>query len=272
MGFDWKELLHLATRWFHVVVGVAWIGQTWLFAWMDQSLEPAEDDGGEKVEGRLWMVHSGGFYRVDKARVTPDRMPRTLHWFRWEAALTWLSGLLMLWIVYYTGGILVEAGSDTGVGHGIALGLGTLAAGWIVYDLLWRSPLERREALGTTICFGLLMALSWYLSQRLSGRAAFIHVGALFGTIMAANVWQVILPAQRKLVAATRAGEPADPALAARAKQRSKHNTFLSVPLLFIMISSHFPTSSYGHRYNWILLGVFVLLGWAGRKLMTVLK
>lgn len=269
------EWLHLLTRWFHVVVAVAWVGQTWLFSWMDRSLEAlagGEEGGTDGVEGRLWMIHSGGFYRVDKQRLVPARMPATLHWFKWEAALTWLSGLGMLTIVYYAGGAIVAPDSPVGTAGGIAIGLGSLAAGWIVYDLLWLSPLRRREPLGAAVCFALIVAAGWLLLHFLSARAAYLHMGAIFGTIMAANVWQRILPAQRQLVAATRAGTAADPALAARAKQRSKHNTYLSVPVIFLMISSHFPTATYGHRLDWLLLGVLVLLGWAGRKVMTMTR
>jgi uncharacterized membrane protein len=270
---DW---LHLLTRWFHVVLGVAWLGQTWLFAWMDGALEPVpegeEGAGGEPIEGRLWMVHSGGFYRVDKQLVVPARMPGTLHWFKWEAALTWISGLVLLGMVYYMGGAVVEYDSGVSAAQGTAIGLGALFAGWLIYDLLWLSPLGRREWLGAAVCFALLVGVTWLLTHWLSARAAYIHAGALMGTIMAANVWQRILPAQRRLVASVRAGNPADPALAARAKQRSKHNTYMSVPVIFLMISSHFPVSTYGHRHNWLILGALVLLGWAGRKVMTMVK
>ncbi len=270
---DW---LHLLTRWFHVVLGVAWLGQTWLFAWMDRSLEAVPEGeagaGGEPIEGRLWMVHSGGFYRVDKQLVVPARMPGTLHWFKWEAALTWFSGLLLLWLVYYLGGAVVEYDSGVSAAQGTAIGLGALVAGWLVYDLLWLSPLGRREWLGAALSFALLVAAGWLLTEWLSARAAYLHAGALMGTIMTANVWMRILPAQRRLVASVRAGTPADPALAARAKQRSKHNTYMSIPVIFLMISSHFPVNTYGHRLNWAILGALVLLGWAGRKVMTMVK
>ncbi len=266
MDFDFKEWLHLLTRWFHVVVGIMWIGQTYLFGWMDRNLEEVED---EELEGRLWMIHSGGFYSVEKQKLAPKKLPKILHWFKWEAALTWISGFTLLWVVYYTGGVLVEYGSDTSVAMATMIGLATLAGGWLVYDTLWMSPLGRREGIGILICFVLVVAIAWGLTHFLSGRAVYIHIGGLFGTIMAANVWMRILPAQKQLVAAAEAGSQPDATLAKRAKQRSKHNTFMSVPLIFIMISSHFPTSSYGHKYNWVMLGMFVLLGWLGRKLMV---
>jgi uncharacterized membrane protein len=271
--YDW---LHLLTRWFHVVLGVAWIGQTWLFGWMDRSLEAVPEDeagaGGEPVEGRLWMVHSGGFYRVDKQLVVPAKMPATLHWFKWEAALTFFRGFVLLWLVYYLGGKVVAFDSGVSVAQGTAIGIGTLVAGTADYDVLWMSPLGRREWQGATICYALLVGLTYLLTGWLSPRAAYLHVGALMGTIMVANVWQRILPAQRRLVESVRAGTPADPALAARAKQRSKHNTNMSVPVIFLMISSHFPINTYGHRLNWVILGALVLLGWAGRKVMTMVK
>ncbi len=269
MDFDFREWLHLLTRWFHVVVGIMWIGQTYLFGWMDSNLEEAEED--DEIEGRLWMIHSGGFYRVEKQKLAPRKLPAVLHWFKWEAGLTWLSGFLLLWVVYYTGGALLEYGSEMSVAAGTAIGIGVLVFGWLAYDLLWMSPLGRK-GVGVPICFAAVVALAWALTQVLSGRAAFIHIGALFGTIMAANVFMRILPGQRQLVAAAEAGTPPDATLAERAKQRSTHNTYMSVPLIFIMISSHFPTSSYGSKYNWVMLGVFVLLGWAGRKVMTLLR
>lgn len=269
MDLDPSGWLHLLTRWFHVVVGVLWIGQTALFGWMDRNLEPLpEGERDERVEGRLWMIHSGGFYKVEKQRLVPEALPGTLHWFKWEAALTWLSGVLLLTLVYYLGSALVEIGSSVTPTTALLVGLGTLAGGWFAYDALWISPLARHERLATAVSFALVVVVAWGLTRVLSGRAAYIHVGALFGTIMAANVWMRILPAQHQLVAATATGSPADATLAARAKQRSKHNTFLAFPLLFLMISSHFPTQSYGHRWNWAILAGFVLLGWAARKLM----
>jgi len=273
MDLDASGWLHLLTRWFHVVVGVLWIGQTYLFGWMDCNLEALpEGERDERVEGRLWMIHSGGFYKVEKQRLVPEALPGTLHWFKWEAALTWISGVVLLVLVYYLGGALVEVGSGVTTATAVLIGLGTLVVGWIAYDALWMSPLARHEKLTTWVSFALIVGVAWGLSSVLSGRAAYIHVGALFGTVMAANVWARILPGQRQLVAATAAGTPADATLAARAKQRSKHNTFLSVPLLFLMISSHFPTQSYGHRWSWAMLGGFVLLGWGARRLMTVLR
>ncbi len=259
---EWTNLL---VRWFHVMAAILWIGQTWLFTWFEAHFTLPEPPR-ENVSGELWMVHSGGFYVVQKQRV-PEILPRTLHWFRWEAAFTWLSGLVLLIVVYYAGGILRdERVSSISEGAAIALGLGLLPVAWLVYDLLCRSPLGRSEAATAASGFVLIMAMAWGLLHVFSARAAYMHVGAALGTVMVANVWDRILPAQRRLVAAAREGGTPDPALAAQAKLRSKHNTFIVVPVLFIMLSNHFPTVSYGHEHAWLRLGLFVLLGWGAAK------
>lgn len=265
MTSPWDEWVHLFVRWLHVVAAVFWIGQTAFFTWLDRRFH-VEARPGERDE--VWMVHSGGFYVVEK-KVGPELLPRPLHWFKWEASLTWLSGMMLLVLVYYLGGALVVPGSGTSVGEGTALGLATLALGWVLYDLLWLSPLGRNELLGGALCLALVAALAFGLTRVLSGRAAYLHVGSLLGTVMAANVWMRILPGQRRLIAAVRAGGEPDLTLAARAKQRSKHNTFMALPVVFIMISSHFPTTSYGHRWNWILLVGFLLVGFAARRALN---
>jgi uncharacterized membrane protein len=263
------EWLNLILRWFHVVAGIAWIGQTYLFNWMERHLAPPETaDAKGNVAGRLWMVHGGGFYLVEKQRV-PELMPRTLHWFRFESALTWLSGLVLLIVVYHLGGLMVEEGvSEISSGAASAIGLGAVVAIWPVYDALCRSPLRRSETATAVAGFVLILAVGYGLTRVLSGRAAFMHVGAMFGTVMVANVWSNILPAQRRLIAALKEGRAPDMGLATQARMRSKHNTYLSVPLIFLMVSNHFPTASYGHAYNWAMLGVFVLVGWAGAKVL----
>lgn len=257
-----SEWLNLILRWSHVVLGVLWIGQTAFFSWLDSRLtvEAPEDGGPEKI----WMVHSGGFYVVEKQQ-QPQIMPRTLHWFRWEAALTWLSGMLLLTVVYYMGGLLLEYDSEMAMGKAIAIGIGTLVVGWVVYDLMWISPLARSPRLTSAISLAMVFAVAYGLTTVFSGRAAYIHIGALFGTIMAANVWMRILPAQRQMLAAARAGTAPDMTLGARAKQRSGHNTFMALPVIFIMISSHFPTISYGHRVNWLMLAAFIVVGFIAR-------
>ena len=281
MSGDLREWLHLLLRWFHVVAGAFWIGQTAFFSWLDaqSARAPASaravgenDPGGEAGQGGsrdVWMVHSGGFYRVERV-LGPERAPGKLHWFRWEAAASWVSGFLLLNLVYYHGGAMVESGARIGAVAASAVGVATLLLGWLLYDALWRSPVARRESTATVISLALLALVAWGLTQVMSGRAAYIHVGSLFGTVMAANVWMRILPAQRRMVSALENGTTVDPGLASRAKQRSRHNSFLAIPLAFLMISSHFPTASYGHRWNWIVLGIVVLGGFAARGLLNV--
>jgi uncharacterized membrane protein len=214
----------------------------------------------------VWLVHSGGFYIVHKDK-SPPQLPPTLHWFKWESALTWTSGFLLLLIVYYAGGLLTSE-PEVGFGPAAATGLLTLAAAWLVYDALCRSPLGRSEAGLAAVGFILLVALAQGLLRVLSARAAWIHVGAAMGTVMAANVWQQILPTQRRMIAALAEGKRLDPALEEQAMLRTKHNTYLSVPLIFVMLSSHFPTASYGHSWSAAMLGVFLLLGFAAAHAM----
>ena len=209
------------------------------------------------------MVHSGGFYTVEKQkslRVAPGQV----HWFRWEAAMTWLSGMVLMFLVYYFSGGLIDTDvADISQGRGIAIGLGVLVFGWIVYDVAVRSSLARSEAAFAIFSLIMIAAISWGLLHVFSGRAAYIHVGAMFGTIMALNVWERILPAQRKMIAAAAAGTTFDPSLGAQAKLRSRHNTFLAVPVVFIMLSNHFPVATYGNTYSWEVLVGLVVIGWA---------
>ena len=256
------EWLNLAARWFHVFAGILWIGTTYYFTWLDARLSEAEA-AGSADKPQVWMVHSGGFYVVEKQK-RPGA--HELHWFRWEAALTWLSGAVLLVLVYYMGGALVDADvRDISVPAAAAFCVGLLVAAWVVYDLLMLSPLGRSETAFAALAYVLLVGVAYLLTHVLSGRAAYIHMGALFGTLMAANVWLRILPAQRKMIAATRAGAQPDAALAARAKLRSKQNTYMVVPAVFTMISNHFPTT-YGSRQNWLILSALILIGWLAAK------
>jgi uncharacterized membrane protein len=214
------------------------------------------------------MVHSGGFYKVEKHQAPPV-LPRALHWFRWEAALTWMSGMGLLLLLYYAGGLLVDDRvADIGMVAAGSIGLALLVSSWFAYDLLCLTRLGRSDVGLAVSGFLLILGLAFGLTRFLSGRAAYMHVGAVLGTLMAANVWLRILPAQRRMIALTAGGAVLDPALGAQAKLRSKHNTFMVVPLVFIMVSNHFPTISYGHRYNWLMLGAFVLLGWGAAKVL----
>lgn len=263
------EWLDLILRWVHLIAGISWIGSSFYFIWLDNQLTvPREPRQG--VEGELWMVHSGGFYQVERRRIGPGRMPAVLHWFKWEAAVTWISGVLLLTLIYYlTGGIyLVDpAVSDIGVGAATALGIGVLVVPWIVYDTLWRSPLGRRGPLATAISLFLAAGAAFGLCRVLSGRAAYVHVGAMLGTLMVANVWLRILPAQRQMIAATAEGREPDFTLGAHAKRRSVHNSYMTFPVLFIMLSGHYP-GTYGHELNWLLLLLLIVAGAGARHVM----
>lgn len=257
MDYNVSEWLNLFVRWFHVFAGIMWIGQTFLFTWMDRTLDR---------EDSLWLVHSGGFYIVQRQRIPKD-LPQTLHWFRWEAAFTWLSGATLLIIVYYMGG-LVDTQTLHGVIITIAFGLTMLALAWVIYDALWRSPLARNEPLASGISCGLFVAVVYGLTHLITGRAAYIHIGAMLGTFMTANVWMRILPFQRQMIAALKKGIPPDMTLGARAKQRTKHNNYMVMTVVMIMISNHFPVATYGNQYNWAVLCVLAVIGGIAAKII----
>ena len=254
------EWLELGVRWVHVIAGVAWIGTSFYFNWLNDRLEPpASAEGGEV--GELWSVHGGAFYRAVKY----DRVPRAtldrLHWFKWEAYLTWLSGFALLALVYYLGAevYLVEAGSAISPGLAVAVGIGALAVGWIVYDRLCRSPLAARPAWFAAVGLSLVALAAFGLDRVFGGRAAYIHVGAMLGSIMAFNVFAVIIPAHVELVRGVEEQRRPDPTIGAHAAMRSRHNNYLTLPVIFAMISNHYP-SAYGHAWGWLLLvGLFVV-------------
>jgi uncharacterized membrane protein len=262
-----SEWLNLIVRWTHVFAGIMWVGTTYYFTWLDARLSDEERNSQQQGPAQIWMVHSGGFYVVEKRKV-PDLSSRNLHWFRWEAGTTWLSGMALLVVVYYLGGgaLLDPDVMQVSLGTGVGIGLGLLIAGWLVYDLLMLSPVGKNEKLFAAIAYTLLVLISYGLTRVFSGRGAYIHVGAMLGTIMAANVWMRILPAQKRMVAAINQGKDPDQLLAAQSKLRSKQNTFMAVPVVFIMISNHFPGVTYGERYNWLILSVLILLGFGAAK------
>jgi uncharacterized membrane protein len=236
-----------------------WIGQTYFFTWLDHRLHQEKD---------VWMVHSGGFYVVQKQGLG-TLLPQKLHWFKWEAAVTFLSGCMLLVFVYYDGGLMVDDSvHHMSVRAAVLLSIGFIVAGWFVYDWLWMSPLQRHEVAGTVISYILLVGAIYGMTRIFSGRAAYMQIGAMLGTFMAANVWERILPAQRQLIAAAKDGKQPDVRLADRAKQRSKQNTYMVLPVVFIMISNHFPVATYGNRYNWAVLAVLVLVGWGAAKII----
>ena len=264
-----REWLNLGVRWVHVFAGIMWVGQTYYFTWLDgqfAKLEKSSPSNGR--DSAVWMVHSGGFYTVEKQK-SLGAAPEQVRWFRWEALITWLGGVVLLVLVYYLGDGLIDPDvADISKQAGIAIGLGAIAAGWIIYDLAVRSPLAKSQA--AFAGFGLVMtaAAAWGLTHVFSGRAAYIHVGAIFGTIMTLNVWMRILPAQRKMIAAAAAAEKFDASLGAQAKLRSKHNTFMAVPVVFLMLSNHYPVATYGNRYGWEIMLSLIVAGWGVAKLI----
>jgi uncharacterized membrane protein len=245
------EYVNLAFRWIHVFAAILWVGTTFFFTWLDGRLSR---------QSQVWMVHSGGFYTVEKKG--PTVPAGALHWFRWEAAVTWFSGILLLGMVYHGGGLVEDPSTGFSRGAASGIGLTAIVLGWAVYDGLWQSPLGRSERAGVIVGFVLIVLTGYGLTRVMSGRSAFIHVGAILGTIMTANVWMRILPAQKKLLAAVRDGRAPDLALGERAKLRSKHNTFLAVPTIALMVSNHYPVATYGSSDNWVVLGAIVVAGW----------
>jgi len=269
MVFDLSEWLNLAIRWLHLVAGIAWIGSSFYFVWLDNHLtKPAEGE----ASGELWSVHGGGFYHNQKYQVAPHQMPERLHWFKWEAYFTWISGFSLLVLVYYVGAesfLIDPAKAALSPAAAIAIGLASLALGWLVYDLLCRSPVGSSNlALGSFWFLCLLFAAS-LLDNLFSARAAYMHVGAIIGTVMVANVFFIIIPNQRKVVADLVAGRTPDPALGAAAKQRSLHNNYMTLPVLFIMISPHYPMT-YGAGRPWLVLALLGLTGVAVRHVFNL--
>ena len=236
-----SEWLNLIFRWVHVIAGVFWIGHLWFFNFVNAQVAKTYDADSKK-------------------KVVPELMPRALFWFRWGAAWTWITGVLLLGVVYYMGGALLDSNSALTPVTGMLIGLASLVVGFAIYDALWKSPLAKNAQVGTVVSLALLAAMSWGLSRVFSQRAVFIHLGAILGTIMAANVWMRIWPSQRKIIAATKAGQAPDAAIVAIAGLRSRHNTFMSIPLIFFMISNHYP-SAFAMNYAWAVAIVWVAAG-----------
>ena len=261
MSINISEWLNLIFRWSHVFSAILWVGSTYYFTWLDGRMKKTGD-------APVWMVHSGGFYTVVKQK-TLTVPPGEVHWFRWEALATFITGFALLNVVYYHGGLMVDAiDPKLTLFEASIISIATLIVGWTIYDLLARPPLVTNEPVFAALGFLLTIALAALLSKGLSSRATYIHIGALFGTIMVSNVWMRILPPQRRMIAAAAKGEPFSEALSAGAKRRSKHNTFLAVPTTFIMVSNHFPTATYGSRYGVAVLGALILVGWGAAGLL----
>jgi uncharacterized membrane protein len=253
------EWLNLCVRWVHMITGVAWIGASFYFVWLENNLNRVNPREG--LSGDLWAIHGGGIYHLEKYKLAPPTMPDNLHWFKWEAYFTWMSGVALLCVVFYANPTLylLQPGSSLSGLEGVAIGIGSLFIGWFVYSFLCDSALGKRPALLGLILFVLLIAAAFGFSKVFSGRGADLHVGAIIGTIMVGNVFRIIMPAQRALVAAIAENRTPDPALPAKGLLRSRHNNYFTLPVLFIMISNHFP-STYGSQYNWLILaGIAVL-------------
>jgi uncharacterized membrane protein len=256
------EWLNLVLRWMHLIFGIAWIGSSFFFVWLDNSLRKSADQQ-PGVLGQAWLIHGGGFYFTEKYSVAPPQLPAELHWFKYEAYFTWLSGFFLMGALYYVGADLYLIDDKVlalSKGEAIGFSLVSLVLGWIVYDLLCKSPLGRNDAALALVGFALLVFAAWGYTQVFSARAAYLHVGALIGTIMTANVAHNIIPNQRKAVAEMLAGQVPDPSYGKQAKQRSLHNNYLTLPVLFAMISNHYPVT-YGHPYGWVILAVVMVIG-----------
>lgn len=263
---DWLGLIF---RWLHLITGVAWIGASFYFIWLDNSLEePSQSKRDKGIKGDLWAVHGGGIYEVTKYAGAPQAMPGNLHWFKWEAYTTWLTGMVLLTLIYYVGAeayLIDPRVAQLTQWQAIGAGVAIIAGSWLVYTGLCASTLGSRGLLLAVLLLILSGALAWGLTQLFSGRGAYIHFGAVIGTLMVGNVFRVIMPGQRKLVSALESGETPDPRWGETAKLRSTHNTYLTLPLLFIMISNHYPMT-YAHSFNWLVLLAIVVITAASRQ------
>ncbi len=236
-----------------MITGVAWIGASFYFVWLENNLNRVNPTDG--LAGDLWAIHGGGIYHLQKYKLAPPSMPEHLHWFKWEAYFTWMSGIVLMMLVFYLHPTLylIAPGSDMAPSAAIVTGLGAIVLGYMVYHLLCDSALGKAPVTLSFVLFMLLVAAGYGFSTVFSGRAAYLHVGAIIGTIMVGNVFFTIMPAQRALVKAIEEGRTPDPALPAKGLLRSRHNNYFTLPVLFIMISNHFP-STYGSQYNWLIL------------------
>ena len=255
-----QEWLELSLRWAHLTVGIAWIGASFYFNWLENRLI-RQQSVNPSIEGDLWAIHGGGFYHVQKYEVAPDELPTQLHWFKWEAYFTWFTGLALLVLIFYGNAnvyLLDQSVAQLAPWQGITIGVATLAISWIFYDLMCRSAFAERHLLLALIIFTYFCLLTILLCNTFSGRGAYIHVGSAIGTVMVLNVMAVIVPSQKSLVQAMQTGAERDAALGRAGLTRSRHNNYLTLPVLFIMISSHYP-STFSSSWNWlILIGIAV--------------
>jgi uncharacterized membrane protein len=256
------EWVSFAARWFHVITAIAWIGSSFYFIALDLGLHKHENLP-KGAAGDEWQVHGGGFYHIQKYMIAPEKMPENLVWFKWEAYSTWLSGFVLLALVYYLGAelYLVDPNVlDITPTTGILISLASIGFGWIVYDLLCKSPIGNNNTRLMILLYFVLVAMAWGYTQLFTGRAAFLHLGAFTGTIMSANVFFIIIPNQKKVVADLLAGKSPGPALGMQAKQRSTHNNYLTLPVIFLMLSNHAPLA-FATEFNWIIASLVFLMG-----------
>ena len=259
--WGWGNLLF---RWLHVIAAMAWIGASFYFIALDNHLEPPKDpnDAARGIGGEAWEVHGGGFYRVEKFRVAPQRLPEPLHWFKWEAYTTWLSGFGLFIVVYYSHAssyLIDRSVADLTAWEAIALSVGGIVLAWLVYDGLCRA-FERDEGVLAVLVFAFVCAAAWGSWELFAPRAAYLQVGAMIGTMMVGNVFFVIIPAHWELIRAKQAGREPDPRWNVRGKTRSVHNNYLTLPVVFAMLSNHF-TFTYGHANGWIVLVAMMAIG-----------
>ena len=264
---DWINLL---LRWAHLVAGIAWIGTSFYFIALDLSLRRAKD-APEGVAGTAWEVHGGGFYRVEKYAVAPPSLPAHLTWFRWEAYLTWMTGFALLVVQFHLDAeawLVDPAVMPLDVWQAVAISIASLAAGWLAYDAICRSRAGANAVVLACVVFALVVFATWGYTRVFSARGALVHAGALIGTLMAFNVFAVIIPNQKKAVAALLAGEAPDPRLGAVARQRSVHNTYLTLPVLLLMVSGHYPMLT-GHPHAWLLVALIIVGGGCARHFLV---
>jgi uncharacterized membrane protein len=259
-----NELLDVVFRWAHLIAGIMWVGNSMLFNWLDRNLEKHHPGLGRLSQGKIFMLHSGAFYDVEKKLLEPGEMPATLHWFKWQNFTTWATGISLLVIVFYMGKIPLVDPQVHMMSNAVAvtMSISAIFCAWALYHALWSSLGETNPRLATILSIAGLFASIFAYTQIFNGPAAYIQTGVMIGTIMTGNVWMVIVPSQHGLVNATTTGKPQDPKLSIRAKQRSIHNNYLTFPLLFIMLSNHFPAAT-GHPLNWLVL-IAVMIGGAG--------
>ena len=258
-----SEWLQFGVRWVHVVTAIAWIGSSFYFIALDLGLRKPHGAPMAGVGGEAWQVHGGGFYHIQKYMVAPPHMPEDLTWFKWEAYSTWLSGAALLFLVYYLGAdlyLIDPSVADLPAWGAVLIGVAGLALGWVVYDAICKSPLKNNDSALLGVLFVYVAATSFVFSQLFSGRGAMLHTGAMIATIMSANVAMLIIPNQKIVVADLKAGRTPDPRLGAAAKQRSLHNNYLTLPVIFLMLSNHYPLA-FATQWNWAIAGLVLLIG-----------